>query len=655
MKLQILSLMYNPEAHLFLKHLLQELRRKYGDDIHGDFELRLAALFHDIYERFRYLYGQKESFEEDLTALIFMLAKNFVNRSADLKKRDQQREKNPSWFRSEQIVGMMLYVDRFAGDLKSLNGKIGYLEELGVNLVHLMPLLESPKGKSDGGYAVSDYMKVDSRFGTNEDLANVISTLHKKDMLLMMDLVINHTSDEHQWAKKAKGGETEFLDYYYVFKDRMVPDLFERSLPEVFPENAPGNFTFDENLRQWVMTVFNTYQWDLNYTNPRVLTAMIDILLFQANWGVDIFRLDAVAFIWKQLGTQSQNLPQAHIILQLYKLCTQLVAPGVAFVAEAIVAPEEIVKYFGESKLISNECDIAYNATMMALMWDSVSTHNTKVMQAAMNDLPPKPLGTTWINYIRCHDDIGLGYADQHIEQVGYTPHMHRGFIVDYLTGKFRGSFAKGMTFMFNPKTGDSRISGALASLAGLESALISKNKREINTAVDRIIMMHAIMLVYGGIPMIYYGDEVATINDYSFLEESNKKDDNRWVHRPLINWENVDQRKVKNTVEKKVFDAIKKLIKIRKTSPELADVNNLKQLNVSNENLFAFLRNHKNSPSLFIANFNDHDQYVHMNHLGDINPDFTKVRDKYTGKAIKVEEDHFIVKPFKFVWLSRK
>ncbi|MEL7001757.1 MAG: alpha-amylase family protein [Bacteroidota bacterium] len=644
--------MYNPKAQLFLKDLLVDLRKKFGSSISGDFELRLSALFHDIYERFYHIYGHKESVDKELKNLIFTLAKGYVKRPEKLKERDATREKDPGWFRSQEIVGMMLYIDRFCRNLKNFGEKIDYLEELGVNLAHLMPLLDSPKGKRDGGYAVSNYRKVDKRFGTNADLQKVINRLHEKDMLLMMDLVINHTSDEHDWAKKAKSGEDKYQDYYYTFDDRTVPDLFERALPEVFPESSPGNFTYNEQLQRWVMTVFNSYQWDLNYTNPQVLIEMIDIVLFQANWGIDVLRLDAVAFIWKQMGTKSQNLPQAHIILQLYKLCTQVVAPGVAFVAEAIVEPHEIIQYFGQSNLISNECDIAYNATMMALMWDSVSTHSTRVMNLAMNDLPPKPMGTTWINYIRCHDDIGLGYADQHISHAGFTPKMHRDFVVSFLTGKYRGAFATGMPFMYNPKTGDARISGALASLAGLESALKRKDELDIRHAQDRIITMHAVMMAYGGIPMLYYGDEVATVNDYSFLEDKDRKDDNRWVHRPLIDWDHVDQRNVEGTSQRVIFSALQKLIELRKVSPELADNNNLRIVDLSNENLFAFVRNHNDHPSMLIANFNDHKQYIHQSLLSSIHPDITKIKDKYKDETITIEDDCLVLGPFKFAWL---
>jgi amylosucrase len=229
-------------------------------------------------------------------------------------------------------------------------------------------------------------------------------------MLLILDVVANHTSDQHEWARRARAGEAEYQDYYYVFDDRTTPDRFEATMPEIFPETAPGNFTWDEDMGKWVMTVFNDYQWDLNYRNPAVLIEMIAIILFWADKGADIVRLDAVAFLWKKIGSTCQNEREAHLILQLMKDCCQVAAPGVLFIAEAIVAPVEITKYFGEDAVMAKECEIAYNATFMALLWDAIATRSAKMLEIGIRNLPGKLDRATWLNYIRCHDDIGLGF-----------------------------------------------------------------------------------------------------------------------------------------------------------------------------------------------------------------------------------------------------
>ena len=645
--------MYDPRAHILLKKILSDT--SYSIDREDDFWLRLVANFHDLYYRFEKLYGGVPGFEESLQDLIRVLLRKYEARPAELKSRDRDREEHPGWFLSENITGMMLYVDRFSDDLAGFVPKIPYLQELGISLVHLMPLLQSPRDKNDGGYAVSDYRKIDSRYGTNEDLLKVVAHLHQHNMLVMTDLVINHTSSEHFWAQQARKGDRQYQGYYYTFKERTVPDLFERSMPEIFPTSSPGNFTFSKEMNRWVMTVFHDYQWDLNYTNPTVLIEMVDVLLSQANWGIDIFRLDAVAFIWKQLDTLSQNLPQAHCILQLYKLCVQVVAPGVALLAEAIVAPGEIVKYFGNTTTCSNECDMAYNATMMALLWDSVATHNTKVLHTGLRAMAVKPKGTTWINYARCHDDIGLGYTDQDIHTAGYTPYDHRKFILDFLTGRFKDSFAKGLTFMFNPKNGDARISGSLASLAGLEYALEEKDEQQVEFAIRRIILLHAIMLSYGGIPMLYYGDELATLNDYTFFKEEERQDDNRWVHRPKIDWGRAEQRKKRGTPEHAVFSALKRMIKIRSNTEEWADQNNTQVIETGNEYLFAFTRLGTNASTLMIANFKDKTQIISANWVADQNFPLDHLWDKYSGRKVTFKGGNLHLSPYKFLWLTNK
>ena len=648
--------MYNPTAHIALKKLRTERESLRNDKISKDYHLRLTALFSDIYKRFVMLYGKHSQFEAALEILMDVMAKAASERPQYLQKVDASREARPDWFCSEEIAAMMMYVDRFNGNLLGILDKLDYLDELGINMLHLMPLFESPKNGSDGGYAVSNFKQVDPKFGTNQDLLKVLKTLKSAGKLVMLDFVVNHTSEEHEWAKQAKKGDKHYQDYYYTFPDRSTPDLYEQSLPEVFPESAPGNFTYNKEMNKWVMTVFNNYQWDLNYTNPFVFVEMLGNVLTQANMGVDIFRMDAVAFVWKEIGTSCQNLPEAHSIHQLIKLCTQVVAPGVAFLAEAIVAPEEIVKYFGESTVWSNEHDMAYNATLMALLWNSIATRSTRVMKAGLRDKPKKPNGTTWVNYVRCHDDIGMSFEDRHITESGFDPQAHRSFLTKFYTGDFHGSFAKGMPFMFNPKTGDARISGSLASLAGLEQALSEKNKLAVERAVGRINLLHGMILAFGGIPVIYSGDEIAMLNDYSFLEDEHKSDDNRWVHRPMMNWAKAEKRKSKKSPEFAVFTALQHMIHIRKESPEFADQHNFKLVETANEHVFAFERKLADQSTLVVGNFKDDDQEVFAYVLfAQSNINTFEMIDKITGKTIKIQHGRLYLKPYTLYWLTQK
>jgi amylosucrase len=399
--------MYEQISHSLLNDVLIALKPEIKHQKLQHFYTRLGANFYAIHSLFCSLYGDRPDFKKQMLHLVETMARQYIRRPAHLKKTDLAREKDHNWFLSQQWVGMALYCDGFADDLKSVQSRLNYLQDLGINLVHIMPICDCPEGKSDGGYAVRDFRNVDSRFGTLKDLDELAANLRTREMLLTLDVVVNHTSDQHEWAQKARTGDKTFQNYYFTFDDRQTPDMFEESMPEVFPETAPGNFTWDEEMGKWVMTVFNSYQWDLNYRNPAVFIEMLDIILFWANHGADILRLDAVAFLWKKMGSTCQNEREAHQILQLMKDCCQVTAPGVLFIAEAIVAPTEIIKYFGEDAINAKECEIAYNATFMALLWEAVATKNTTLLNIGIRSIPEKLERATWLNYVRCHDDIG--------------------------------------------------------------------------------------------------------------------------------------------------------------------------------------------------------------------------------------------------------
>ena len=620
------------------------------------FSSRLSANFYVINQLFRELYGHRKDCEEHLQRLVGILYKSYQQRHQSLKELDQVREQDPNWLLNENWVGMMLYLDHFTKDLKSFKDKIDYLQELGINWVHLMPLLQSPDDESDGGYAVSDYRKVDKRYGSMADIRSIAKEFRNRGMLLTLDLVLNHTSNQHQWAKKALKGQKQYQDYYYMFEDRQIPDQFEAYMPEVFPVSNPGNFTYLEEIEKWVMTVFHKYQWDLNYRNPQVFGEMIEVLLFLANQGVDILRLDAPAFLWKEMGTTCQNLPKAHSLLKLMKRCTEIVAPGVKFIAEAIVAPLEIMKYFGQDA-DDHECEIAYHATLMALIWEALATGEARLLNKVIKNLPQKPFGTTWINYVRCHDDIGLGFDDQYIYELGLDARLHRNFILDYYTGKFEGSPSKGAPFMFNPKNGDARLSGTLASLAGLEMGLEQKDQDLVDRSIDKIILAHSIIMSFGGLPLIYSGDEIGLCNDYGYQQELAKAYDNRWMHRPKMDWKAAKKRTKKGSIEYRIFNALKHLIQIRANSPEWADLNNTELCYCENKHILAYLRwNDVGRKTLILANFHNSEQFVKKDILFRLGFDMARgVIDKFSGKPPDYHQELIVMQPYQFYWISDK
>ncbi len=650
--------MYEQLSHSILNEILDQLKPEITEKELNHFYCRLGANFYSLFSLFQRLYGKRHDFKHQLLKLVEVMARQYIMRSPLLKHTDLEREKDFNWFLSQKWVGMTLYADGFAEDLPDLAKRIDYFTELGINLVHIMPILECPENASDGGYAVSNYRKIDNRVGDLKDIQHIAQEMKKRNILLVLDIVVNHTSDEHRWAEKARNGDHTYQDYYYIFENREIPDMFEKTLPEVFPQTAPGNFTYDEKMGKWVMTVFNNYQWDLNYQNPAVFIEMLDILLFWANQGVDILRLDAVAFLWKKIGGTSQNEDEAHILLQLFKDCCQVSAPGTLFIAEAIVAPVEIVKYFGEDAINAKECEIAYNATFMALLWDAVATKNAKLITQGVKNLPAKLERATWLNYIRCHDDIGLGFTDEDIIQAGYEPKSHRQFLLDYFSGKFQETAARGLLFGQNPKNDDARISGTLTSLIGLESALEEGNKEKIDLTIKHILLLHSMIFSFGGIPLIYYGDEIGTLNDYSFMGNLSRANDTRWAHRPKIDWQKAKLRQEKGTIQHTIFSSLQRMIKVRKKIPAFGDFNNRELINLNNSHFFCFLRidPQKKDNVLVIGNFDATHQYLN---LGEINhPLFNltengEIIDLYSQEKPILFKDQLLLSPFRFYWLS--
>lgn len=481
----------------------------------------------------------------------------YEERSTELKKLDRTREKDKSWYQSNRLLGMMLYTGAFAKTLKGVQEKLDYLESCGVNYVHLMPLLESPKGRDDGGYAVSDFRRVQPELGTIDDLKELTGEMHKKGISCCMDFVMNHTSEDHAWAKAARAGDPEAKKRYYFYDNWDIPGRFEQTMPQVFPTTAPGNFTWLEDCHQAVMTTFYPYQWDLNYENCVVFNDMVGNMLFLANCGIDIIRLDAVPYIWKTLGTNCRNLPQVHTLVRMMRLIGEIVCPGVLLLGEVVMEPAKVVPYFGSVE--KPECHMLYNVTTMASTWHTVATKDVRLLKRQMEQVFALPKEYVFLNYLRCHDDIGWGLDYDWLKNFGIDEVAHKKYLNDYLTGKWAGSDARGELYNDDPRLGDARLCGTTASLSGLEASLYEKSVEKTEKAVKRIEMLHAYLLCQSGIPVLYSGDEIGQCNDYTYKEDPDKQADSRYLHRGRFPWE-----KVKEDVPQKVFKALRKLEKIR-------------------------------------------------------------------------------------------
>ncbi len=552
------------EAARSLGRLLPNLQREFADSLQTPawlaFMDRLNENFEDLFGYLVDLYGDQYDFFYHLEQITIMMGQMWLARPEPLRDLDAQREKNPTWHQSEKMLGGVCYVDLFAGDLKGLQAKIPYFKELGLTYLHLMPCYLSPAGENDGGYAVSDYRQVDPKLGVMQDLEDLAVGLRAEGISLVLDFVFNHTSDEHRWAERALAGVPEYQEYYFMFADRAQADEYDRHLREIFPDVRRGNFSYRPEVDKWVWTTFNNFQWDLNYTNPVVFRKMAQEMLALANAGAEVLRLDALAFIWKQKGTVSESMPQAHTLVRAFNRVARIAAPTLLFKSEAIVHPDEVVRYIG-----AEECQLSYNPLLMALMWESLATREVRLLFKSLSHRFQIPAQASWVNYIRCHDDIGWTFDDTDAQQLGINGYDHRRFLNSFYTGRFPGSFARGLPFQENPATGDARISGSLASLAGLERAMQMGDAAEIELAIRRILLLHSIILSIGGIPLIYLNDETGVINDYGFREDAAKGHDSRWVHRPRTDWARNERRTDMETVEGRIYSALGKLIHLRK------------------------------------------------------------------------------------------
>lgn len=632
------------KARLSLERLLPRLEPILADSPErAVFHKRLEQHFPTVFRHLYNLYGGQYDFFYHLEHILANLMRLYAARPADLKVLDQEREAEPNWFQSEKMMGGVCYVDLFAGNLKGIRERIPYFRELGLTYLHLMPLFKAPQGNSDGGYAVSSYREVNPALGTMDELAELAAEFRKNGISLVLDFVFNHTADEHEWALKALKGEEAYQQYYYIFDDRTQPDQYERTLREIFPEHRRGNFNFRPEVNKWVWTTFHNFQWDLNYSNPAVFNAMLGEMLTLANNGVEILRLDAVAFIWKQMGTSCENLPQVHWIIQCYNALARIAAPAMLFKSEAIVHPAQVATY-----IQWEECPLSYNPTLMALGWEAIATRDTSLLRRSMEHWFALPENCAWVNYVRSHDDIGWTFADEDALLLAIKGYDHRQFLNRFYSGRFGGSFAKGLPFNYNPVNQDMRISGTGASLAGLEQAIESGNESLIDHAIRRILLLYSIALSAGGIPLLYLGDEMGMLNDYSYQKDPAKAEDSRWVHRPHFDWDKAERRGDDKTVEGRVFQGLTHLIQVRKKTPALAK-GKTTFFDNGNKHVLSYLRNDQ---VMVMGNFSEYKQIVPTHALrAQWNQLVTQAQELVSGQERTVT-DKIVLEPYEMLWL---
>ena len=586
------------------------------------------------------LYGNDAMYAE----LCEQMHDYYLKRSTELKKRDIKKEKNPDWFKEKEMLGMMLYIDNFAGNLKGVEKKLAYLKECNVNCLHLMPFLDTPKGKSDGGYAVADFRKVRPDLGTMKDLARLTEKCHENGMNVCMDFVMNHTSEEHEWAKRARAGEGEYMSRYFFYDNGDIPARYEETVPQVFPTTAPGNFTWLPEIGHYVLTTFYPYQWDLNYRNPRVFNEMMYNFLFLANQGMDIIRIDAVPYIWKELGTSCRNLKEVHTIVRMMRMIAEIVCPSVILLGEVVMEPEKVVPYFGTVE--KPECHMLYNVTTMATTWNSIATRDIRLLKKQMDIVSRLPKQYTFLNYLRCHDDIGWGLDFDTMKQWGMEEPSHKRYLNDYFTGKIADSISRGELYNDDPVTQDARFCGTTASMCGIEAAGFEGNAEKMQVAIQEDLMLHAYMLTQSGIPMLYSGDELGQVNDYSYKDDAEKASDSRYLHRGAFLWELADKRKDLSTVQGQLFQMLNRLEQIRRQENVFSQEAEVYTYDVHNDSILGILREYKGERFIALFNFSENEQTAWMQEEGIF-------RNLVNGEIVEVKDP--VLKGYEFVWMKYK
>ncbi len=516
------------------------------------------------HDELRWLYMELYDNDSMFAELCDRMREFYLERNKVLKASDRKRESDQNWYKQNDMLGMMFYIDNFAGNMKGVEAKLDYIEACNVNYVHLMPFLDTPEGRSDGGYAVSDFRRVQPKLGSMEDLDSLTAACHKKGINVCMDFVMNHTSEDHEWAKKARQGDGEYMSRYFFFDNGEEPAMYEKTVPQVFPTTAPGNFTWLPNIGHHVMTTFYPYQWDLNYKNPRVFNEMMYNFLFLANRGIDIIRIDAVPYIWKELNTSCRNLRQVHTIVRMMRMISEIVCPGILLLGEVVMEPEKVTPYFGTVE--KPECHMLYNVTTMATTWHTVATRDVKLLKKQLDIVNALPKDYVFLNYLRCHDDIGWGLDYATLKMDGMEERAHKKYLNDYFQGYDGDSRSRGELYNADPITGDARFCGTTASMCGVEKAGFEQDDAAMERAVQMDLMLHAYMFMQSGIPVLYSGDEIGQVNDYTYKDDPNKAADSRYLHRGAMNWKLAALVKDTDTVEGKIFQGLKQLEQIRKS-----------------------------------------------------------------------------------------
>ncbi|MBR4530213.1 MAG: amylosucrase [Lachnospiraceae bacterium] len=592
------------------------------------------------YDELKWLYS--ELYRDDRQAFSYFLTvleRAFTERDPSMKAWDRLVVSDRQTYRDPSDVGMQMYVECFGGDLAGVRAHLDYVRSVGVKFIHLMPILESPVAHSDGGYAVSDFGKVRAPLGTMEDFRTLAKDCHERGIRIGLDLVMNHTSNEHEWARRAKAGEKEYQDRYLFYDDWSIPRLYDQTVPQVFPHAAPGNFTWCPEQGKVVMTTFYPYQWDLNYRNPTVLNDMTAAMLNLCNYGADVIRLDAVSYLWKKLGTSCRDLPEVHTILRILRIAADVVCPGTLLAGDVAMEPAGAASYFGTPD--KPECDMIYNVSTMASIWHTVATRDVRLLRHRVEMDSSLPKSSTYLNFLRSHDDIDWSLDYEFLKQFGIDESAHRHFLNEYFIGKWPDSGSAAGVYDADPQMREGRLCGTTASLCGIERALAQGEQDKLPGAIRLDLMLHALLLTQSGVPVLYSGDEIGQCNDDSYMEDPARKTDARFLHRGVMNWERAERRTEPGSVEQKLFDRIRELVQLRAQHRVFNIEADVWIVETWNDHVLGIGRYYQGEKLLAFFNFSDGEEIAWID---EAEPYVDLIRDRFTeAKAVAVPAHDFV------------
>lgn len=526
---------------------------------HADARARYGTCAAPLQACLASLYGERADFGAWFGDLMDAVGRAMAARGAPLQALDAERLARPDWFTRADMLGYSAYVAQFGGDFAGVAARIPHLRELGVRYLHLLPFLKARAGENDGGFAIASFDEVDPALGSMADLEALAARLREAGISLCSDFILNHVADDHPWARAAIAGDAAMRGYFHVYPDRTVPDRFERHLGDVFADAAPGNFTHVAALSGHVWTTFYPFQWDLNYANPAVFTAMVTSLLGLANRGIDVFRLDSTAFLWKREGSNCMNEPEVHALLQAIRALVAIAAPGVLLKAEAIVATRDLPAYFGSAA--APECQLAYHSTLMTASWAALAEQDVDLLHQVIAATPALPPAASWLSYVRCHDDIGWRHL---LAEAGSEARL--AAIARFYNDA--GGYARGVAFQAGAGASLHATNGTAAALTGADSAASAHEQRD---AVRRLLLLYGVALSFGALPVLNMGDELALANDDTYLRDPARAHDSRWVQRARFDEAAHARRHDESTLAGAAFTGLRRLLRLRARHPALA------------------------------------------------------------------------------------